>query len=71
MVSGISILQNFPDGGYAMSVYFDYKVPPSKRSPAIEIKKGCVSIHDANGKVKECITKTEFENRYGMPKMCG
>lgn len=70
-MSGITILKNFPDGGYAMSVYFDYLVATGKHTPAIEIKKNHVSIHDANGKVLECITKTEFENRYGMPKMCG
>lgn len=69
-MSGISILKNFPDGGYAMSVYFDYSVATGKHSPAIEIKKGCVSIHDADGKVKECITKTEFEAKYGMPPVC-
>ncbi len=65
-MDGISILRNFDDGGYAMRVYFDYEITTGKNSPPIEIKKGCVGIHDHSGKIVDCITMQEFEERYGV-----
>ncbi len=51
----------FNEGGYAHKCLADFTF-----RDGLVLKKGGMMIYDENNKVAECITKEEFEVRYGL-----